>query len=92
MVNIECIFFFLTIRTKWYEMDILLQEYNSEVRNFTEARHCCGGLVVLKCESTTGPHKGSLAHWKGLLLISLAYNKRRSRLDLQICLTVFSVL
>lgn len=45
-------------------MDILLQEYNSEARNFTEARHCCGGLVVLKCESTTGPHKGSLAHWK----------------------------
>lgn len=64
-------------------MDILLQEYNSEARNFTEARHCCEGLVVLKCESTTGPHKGSLAHWKGLLLISLEYNKRRSRLDLQ---------
>lgn len=73
-------------------MDILLQEYNSEARNFTEARHCCGGLVVLKCESTTGPHKGSLAHWKGLLLIYLEYKKRRNRLDLQICLTVFSVL
>lgn len=52
----QCRVYFLTIGTKWYEIDIILQEYNPE------ARHCCRGLVLLKCESTTGPHKGSLAH------------------------------
>lgn len=59
LVNIECIFF-LTIGTKWYEIDIILQEYNLGARKlFPEASTAVEGWSYC---NVNRPHKGSRAH------------------------------
>lgn len=54
------LFFFLAIGTKWYKIDIILQEYNPGARKlFPEASTAVEGWSY--CE-VNHPHKGSRAH------------------------------